>query len=93
MSTSGFEQVAELASRLSPREQLKLVAQIGEKLSGAAKATPIGQAAIGSANAVLEAMRAPPHLSSADVDELERAVSAGSAPARYDGVFDRGTQS
>jgi hypothetical protein len=46
--------------------------------------------ATGSATAVLEAMHAPPHLNSTDVDELERAVQEGRVPVRYDGVFDRG---
>ena len=90
MSVSGFDQVVELASRLSPRELLKLVAQIGEKLSGELEPVATGQPATGSATAVLEAMHAPPHLDSTDVDELERAVQAGSVPVRYDGVFDRG---
>ena len=91
MSASGFDQVVELASRLSPREQLKLVAQIGEKLSGELEPAATGRPAARSAAAVLQAMRAPPHLDSADVDELERAVQAGRMPARFDGVFARGT--
>ena len=90
MSVSGFDQVVELASRLSPREQLKLVAQIGEKLSGVLEPVAAGQPAIGSAAAVLQAMHAPPHLDSSDVDELERAVQAGRVPARYDGTFELG---
>jgi hypothetical protein len=90
MSVSGFGHVVELASRLSPREQLKLVAQIGEKSSGVLDPAVAGQAATGSAAAVLEAMRAPPHLGSADVNELERAVQAGRMPARFDGMFARG---
>jgi len=90
MSASGFDQVVELASRLSPREQLKLVAQIGEKLSDVLEPVATGQPATGSATAVLQAMHAPPHLDSTDVDELERAVQAGRMPARYDGIFARG---
>ena len=91
MSVSGFDQVVELASRLSPREQLKLVAQIGEKLSGELEPAAIGQPAAGSAAAVIQAMRAPPHLDNADVDELERAVQAGRTPVRFDGIFERGS--
>ena len=92
MSASGFDEVVELASRLSPREQLKLVAQIGEKLSGELEPAAAGQTDAGSAAAVLHAMRTPPHLDSADVDELERAVQAGRMPARFDGVFERGSE-
>jgi hypothetical protein len=91
MSAGGFDQVADLASRLSPREQLKLVAQIGEKLSGKLEPAAIGQPAAGSSAAVLQAMRAPPHLDSADVDELERAVQASRMPARFGGIFERGS--
>ena len=91
MSVSDFDQVVELASRLSPREQLKLVARIGERLSGALDSTTKPESAAGSAAAVLEAMRAPPHLDNVDVDELDRAVRAGRMPSRYDGVFGPGT--
>jgi hypothetical protein len=90
MSVSGFDQVVELASRLSPQEQLKLVAQIGEKLSGVLEPAATGKPATGSATAVLQAMHAPPHLDGADVDELERAVQAGHMPARRDGIFEQG---
>jgi hypothetical protein len=90
MSASGFDQVVELASRLSPGEQLKLMAQIGAKLSAELAPVAIGQPATGSAAAVLQAMRAPPHLDNTDVDELERAVQAGRMPARYEGIFERG---
>lgn len=36
----------------------------------------------GTAEAVLRAMRMPPHPSAADVDELERAIAAGRTPVR-----------
>ncbi|MGA2064525.1 MAG: hypothetical protein ABSG86_06140 [Thermoguttaceae bacterium] len=90
MSAGGFDQVVDLASRLSPREQLELVAQIGQKLSGKLGPAAIVEPAAGSSAAVLQAMRAPPHLDGADVDELERAVQAGRVPARFDGIFERG---
>ena len=91
MSASSFDQVVELASRLSPQEQLKLVAQIGTKLSGELEPVAIGQPASGSAAAVLKAMHAPPHLDSTDVDELERAVQAGRMPVRRNGIFEQGS--
>jgi predicted ArsR family transcriptional regulator len=91
MSASGFDEVVELASRLSPREQLKLVAQIGEKLSATLGPSAVEQPARGSAAAVLQAMHAPPHLDSADVDELDRAIQTGRMPPRYHGVFEQGS--
>jgi hypothetical protein len=90
MSVGGLDQVIELASRLSPREQLRLVAQIGQKLSDATGSATTGQPATGSAIAVLQAMHAPPHLDNTDVDELERAMQSGRIPARYDGIFEQG---
>jgi predicted HTH domain antitoxin len=46
----------------------------------------------GSAAAVLQAMHAPPHLDSADVDELDRAIEAGRMPPRFQGVFEQGNE-
>ena len=87
MLASTFEQVAHLASQLPPEEQLKLVAEIGERLRHALAGTPLQR---GSVDALLQAVREPPHLDSADVDELERAIAAGRLPVRQEGVFERG---
>jgi hypothetical protein len=93
MSASGFEHVAELALRLSPEEQLRLVARIEEGLSGAVETGATERFPVGSSAAVLDAMRAAPLLTRDDVDELERAIEAGRMPTRYEGVFDRGIKS
>lgn len=87
MPASRFEQVAELAFQLPPEEQLRLVAQIDERLR---HTTAAGQLPRGSADAVLLAARQPPHLDPADVDGMERAIAAGRLPVRQEGVFDRG---
>ncbi len=42
----------------------------------------------GSAAALLDVLRQPPHIDPADVDELERAIEAGKIPVSYRGVFD-----
>ena len=42
----------------------------------------------GSALAVREAMHEAPHLSSSDVDELERAIEEGRLPLRSRSVFE-----
>jgi len=44
---------------------------------------------IGSPEAVLLAMREPPHLSSSAIDDLEAAIASGSLPVRDLGTFDR----
>ena len=49
-------------------------------------------AEVGRAERVCEAIRAAPHLRAADVDELERSLAAGQAPASYRGVFDGGRE-
>jgi hypothetical protein len=41
----------------------------------------------GSAAALLRVMAAPPHLSSADVDDLDSAISAGRLPVRSGDLF------
>jgi hypothetical protein len=41
----------------------------------------------GSAARLLEAMHRPPHLTAADVAELERAIEEGKLPVRYDSIF------
>ena len=40
---------------------------------------------VGSPTAILRAMQAPPHLSSADVDDLDAAIAAGRLPV---GTYD-----
>jgi len=47
----------------------------------------IGDDLLGSAAAVLHAMRAPPRLNMAEVDELEAAIAAGRLPVRTGHVF------
>jgi len=42
----------------------------------------------GSPQAVLEAVRQPPHLEKADTDELERLIAEGQLPVRFEGEFD-----
>jgi predicted transcriptional regulator len=42
----------------------------------------------GSPEAVLRAMREPPHLSSSAIDELEAAIASGRLPVRDQGAFD-----
>jgi hypothetical protein len=43
----------------------------------------------GSPEAVLRAMREPPHLSSSAVDDLEAAIASGRLPVRDLDAFDR----
>ena len=85
----GFQEVAELASHLSPEERLRLVAYIGAGLSDVPAESSHGEAPPGSPAAVLRAMREPPHLSAEEVDELEKMIAAGKLPVRQQGVFDR----
>jgi hypothetical protein len=42
----------------------------------------------GTPDALLGAMRQPPHLSAADVAELDAAISSGRLPVREQGVFE-----
>jgi thiamine monophosphate kinase len=49
------------------------------------------EAELGTPSIVLQAMRAPPHLDPADVNEFERAIEAGRMPVRHEGTFDPGT--
>ncbi len=44
----------------------------------------------GGAERIRQAMRAPPHLDSLDVDELERAIESAKLPVRTSGLFDAG---
>jgi hypothetical protein len=82
--------VWELASQLSLEERSQLVARIGAELNLALAETASGGASPGSAQAILHAMRAPPHLSAEDVDELEQMIALGKLPVRQKGVFDTG---
>jgi hypothetical protein len=42
---------------------------------------------VGTATAVLRAMHEPPHLSAADVDELDAAIGAGRLPVQTHSLF------
>ena len=42
----------------------------------------------GSPAALLQALSAPPHLTAADVDELEAAIAGGRLPVRDRGAFE-----
>jgi len=83
-----FQQIVELASQLSPEQQLRLVVRIGENLTSVLSEKGATRFPRGSAAAVLEAMRKPPHLSDADLEELRRAIASGRQPAQAKGVFD-----
>ena len=83
-----FQQLVELASRLSPGEQLRLVARIRENVAPILSGRGKSELPSGSAAVILEAMRDPPHLSDDDVNELERAIATGRQPARMSGVFE-----
>ena len=76
--TLGLKEVAELASRLPPEDQVRLVASIGQQL-GATLSTAQSQEAVSESPslAILRAMHAEPHLSNEDVDELERMITSG----------------
>ena len=84
-SNVGFQEVAELASHLSPEERLRLLAWIGAGLNAAPAESAHGEAPPGSATAVLRVVREPPHLSAEDVSELERMIAAGRLPVRQEG--------
>jgi hypothetical protein len=80
-SNVGFNEVAELASHLSPEEQVRLVAWLGTGLN-------VTAASPGSATAVLRAMSEPPHLSADDLGEFEQMIASSKLPMKQDGVFD-----
>ena len=48
----------------------------------------VGERRPGSAAAILRAMLNSPHLTAADVDELDTAIAAGRLPVRDRGVFE-----
>jgi hypothetical protein len=65
-------------------ERHKSVEQLGvEQLSSLVEPKMVGTAA-----AVLEAMRRAPHVTSEDTDELDRAIAAGRLPVRNPNLFD-----
>lgn len=45
---------------------------------------------LGSAALVSKAVREPPHVDEADVDEMERLIAEGKLPVKQDGVFGNG---
>ena len=74
----GLEGIA--AARRKSVQQLAL-----EQLSSLVAAIP--EPPEGSPVAILRAMRAPPHLSSADVDDLDAAIAAGRLPVHTHDLF------
>jgi hypothetical protein len=89
MNNIGFQEVAELASHLTPTERMQLVAYIGAGLSAETAEPSPGDAIPGSPTAVLRAMNEPPHLSTEDVGELDKIIETEKLPVRQPGVFDR----
>lgn len=80
----GLQEVMDLASHLSPSQQ-KLLVSFSE-------ASSTGDVVCGSPAAILRALGDPPHVSSEDVDELEREIAAGKLQVRQEGMFDKGDQ-
>ena len=87
-TTANLDRVTDLASQLSPREQLELLVRIGQGL-GVALEQPTSYLA-GSAAAVLQAASQPPHVDDETVKEMEIAIAQGRRPARSAGEFDHG---
>ena len=85
---ASLEQIAEMAARLAPTEQLKLWAQIGDWLRSATASGVTPPPRSGSAAALRDALRQMPHLQASDVDELERVIHEGSLPVHPSGAFD-----
>jgi len=83
-----FQQVIKLAAQLTPEDQLRLVVRIGENLTTVLSGKEANGPPAGPAAAILRTIRESPHLSSEDVDELERAIVAGRQPVRDAGVFE-----
>jgi hypothetical protein len=79
-----LQEVMDLASHLSPSQQKMLVSFL--------EASGTGDVVCGSPAAILRALGDPPHVSSEDVDELEREIAAGKLQVRQDGMFDKGDQ-
>jgi hypothetical protein len=84
-----LELPAKLAQRLEglAAEQKKSVEEVAlERLASSVEAAV--ERPTGTAAAILKAMSEPPHLTSEDVDELERAIEAGRLPVQSTGAFD-----
>jgi hypothetical protein len=66
--------------------QCKSIQQLAlEQLSSLVEVN--GEPRVGSPAAVLRAMQEPPHLSAADVDELDAAIAAGRLPVQTRDLF------
>ena len=65
----GLQEVMDLASHLSPSQQKLLVTFL--------EASGTSDVVCGSPAAILRALGDPPHVSSEDVDELEREIATG----------------
>jgi hypothetical protein len=81
----GLQEVMDLASNLSPSQQKMLVSFLD---ASASTSDVVG----GSPAAILSALGDPPHVSSEDVDELEKEIAAGKLRIRQEGAFDKGEQ-
>jgi hypothetical protein len=89
-SNFGLQQVAELASHLSPEEQVQLIFHIQQQLPVSLESAKYVEFEGGSPSEVLRVIHEPPHVSSEAVEELEQAIAAGRLPVRQEGVFDKG---
>ena len=78
-NNAGLQEVMDLASHLSPSQQKMLVSFL--------EASGTGDVVCGSSAAILRALGDPPHVSRADVDELERAIAAGKLKVRQENMF------
>jgi hypothetical protein len=90
MSFADFQQVAEMASHLSPEEQVQLILRIQRQLPAGVGSTGPEDALYGSPASVLRAISESPHVESNDVDALEQAIAASKIPIGREGVFDQG---
>lgn len=88
--TPNLDHLANLASQLSPREQLELLVRIGQRL-GVVLEQPADYLA-GSAAAVLQAVSQPPHLDAQAVNDLDSAIAQGRLPVQPEGAFDSGNR-
>ncbi|GEM_PF-6302629 len=81
---SSLDHVLDLASHLTPREQAELLVRVGQRLERLFDQAPGG----GSAQAILRAVDAPPHVDTEAVDDMEAAIEKGRLPVRAAGPFD-----
>ena len=86
-TTPKLDSLANLASQLSPREQLELLVRISQRL-GVVLEQPANNLT-GSAAAVLQAVSQPPHLDDQAVKEMETAIAQGRLPVQSAGDFDQ----